>query len=143
MGPTLLRQAVDGLDAGAINRRPPGEDWSIRDVVIHLADAELVGAVRFRLVVAQDKAVLPVYDPDVWKRRLHYLWRDPEAAIALFQQTRYGTAELLHQCDAAAWQRTGIHPERGVMTLADLLELYAGHVEEHAAQIATFRVSVV
>ncbi len=141
VGPTLLRQAVTGLDAGALNRRPAGQDWSIRDVVIHLADAELVGAVRFRLVIGQDGSVLPVYDPDVWKRRLHYLWRDPEAAIALFQQIRYGTAELLHQCDAAAWQRSGVHPERGVMTLAELLEFSAGHVEEHVTQITTFRDS--
>jgi uncharacterized damage-inducible protein DinB len=141
IGPSLLRQAVAGLDAGALNRRPPGEDWSIRDVVIHLADAELVGAVRFRLVIAEEGATLPVYDQDLWKRRLHYLWRDPEAAIALFQQTRYGSAELLQQCDAGTWSRSGLHPERGAMTLAALLELYADHVDQHIAQIAAFRTA--
>jgi len=142
MGPTLVRNAVTGMDGGGINRRPPGDDWSARDVIIHLADAELVAAVRFRLVVAEEGAALPAYDPDLWKRRLHYLWRDPEGAIALFQQLRYASAELLAQCDAATWERSGIHPERGVMTLADLLELYASHAEEHAAQITAIRATL-
>jgi uncharacterized damage-inducible protein DinB len=139
VGPTLLRQAVDGLDPGTLNRRPAGEDWSIRDIVVHLADAELVGAVRFRLVLGEEQPILPVYDQERWKRRLHYLWRDPEAAISLFQQARYGTAELLQQCDRTAWERSGEHPERGRMTLGDLLALYAEHVEEHVEQIRRFR----
>lgn len=138
-GPTTIRGAIDGLDAAAFSRRPPGEDWSIRDVVMHLADAELVGAVRFRLAIAEERPTLPVYDQELWKRRLHYLFRDPEFALSLFQQTRFSTAELLQQCGAGVWQREAHHPERGVMTVADLLELYAAHPEEHAAQVVTFR----
>lgn len=138
-GPTLVRAAVDGLDAGAFSRRPPGEDWSVRDIVVHLADAELVGAVRFRLAIAEEKPVLPVYDQEAWKRRLHYLFRDAEFAMAHFQQTRYGTAELLQQLGNDAWQRAAVHPERGTVTVADLLEIYAAHPEEHAAQITAFR----
>ena len=29
-GPALLNEAIRGLDAGAINARRPGSDWSIR-----------------------------------------------------------------------------------------------------------------
>lgn len=138
-GPATIRRAIDGLDAAAFSRRPPGEDWSIRDIVVHLADAELVGAVRFRLSIAEERPQLPVYDHELWKRRLHYLFRDPEFALSSFQTTRYGTAELLQQCSADVWQREAVHPERGVMTVADLLELYALHAQEHAAQVAAFR----
>jgi hypothetical protein len=138
-GPSRVRAAVDGVDAGLLNRRPPGEDWSIRDIVIHLADAELVGAVRFRLVLAQDDPVLPTYDQEAWKRRLQYLWRDPEVALALFQSTRWSTAEILDNCGADAWRRTGIHPERGPMTVTDLLALYIDHTNDHAAQIHAAR----
>lgn len=134
-----MHQAIAGLGPGLLNRHLAGEDWSIRDVLVHLADSELVGAVRFRLVLADDEPLLPVYDQDAWKRRLHYLWRDPQAAIALFQQTRFATAEILQQCDAAAWRRSGIHPERGPVTLEELLGIYVEHVDGHISQVERLR----
>ncbi len=138
-GPTLVREAVFGLNPADLNRRPPGSDWSIRDVVLHIADGELVAAVQFRLVIAEENPALPGFDQETWKRRLHYLWRDPEFAIGLFQQVRYASGELLQECDAAAWARTGVHPGLGGMTLGTLLEYHAGHAEQHAAQIQDMR----
>lgn len=137
-GPTFVRDAAEGIDPGQLNRPGP-EGWSIRDVLIHLADAELVGAVRFRLVLAEDEPALPTYDQDLWKKRLQYLWRSPEAALSLFQQTRFATAEMLQQCSLDAWDRAGIHPQRGRLTLAGLLETYTAHVDAHIAQIAELR----
>ncbi len=137
-GPTLVTQAIAGLEPGLFSRPGP-EGWSVRDVVVHLADAELIGALRFRMVLASDNPVLPVYDPDTWKKRLHYLWRSPEASLSLFQQTRFASAELLRQCSAQDWERLGMHPERGELTLGALLATYAEHALEHVAQIGVLR----
>ena len=141
-GPSLVRQAIAGIDAGLLNRRAPGDDWSIRDVLIHLTDSEMLGAVRVRLALAEESPTLPVYEQDLWKRRLQYLWRDPELALSLFQQIRYSTAEILEQCGVEAWQRTAIHPQDGPLTVADLVQLYASHVDEHVTQIGATRSSV-
>lgn len=138
-GPAMVRAAVAGVDAGALNRRPPGDDWSIRDVLLHLADAEMVGAVRIRLALAEDSPLLPVYEQDAWKRRLQYLWRDPEVALSLFQQVRWSTAEILDHSGADAWQRRGIHPDTGPVTVAGLVEIYVEHVELHVRQIERAR----
>ena len=137
-GPTLVTRAIEGLEAGLLNR-PGREGWSVRDVVVHLADAELVGALRFRMILAGEKPALPVYDPDTWKKRLHYLWRSPEASLSLFQQTRFASAEMLRQCSASDWERVGVHPERGEVTLGELLTQYSGHAPEHVAQILVLR----
>ena len=137
-GPTFVARAIAGIEAGLLNR-PGREGWSVRDVLVHLCDAELVGALRFRMVLAEERPNLPVYEPDVWKKRLHYLWRSPEAALSLFQQMRFGTAELLAQCAMADWDRVGLHPARGEMNVGDLLQLYASHALEHAAQIEALR----
>jgi hypothetical protein len=138
-GPVLLREALAGTDPATLNRRPPGEDWSMRDVVTHLADSELVGAVRIRLLLAGDEPDLPIYDPDVWKRKLLYIFRDPEAALSGFQQTRFGTAELLRECSPDAWERAGNHPQVGTVTVADLVARGADHVDEHVAQLRAMR----
>ena len=138
-GPALLREALAGTGPATLNRRPPGEDWSMRDVVIHLADAELMAAVRIRLALAGDEPQLPIYDADIWKRKLLYIFRDPEAALSAFQQVRYGAAELLRECAPDAWERTGNHPQIGIVTVADLVLFGADHVDEHVAQLRAMR----
>ena len=138
-GPALVREALAGTGPATLNRRPPGEDWSMRDVVIHLADDELVQAVRIRFVLGGDTPDLPAWDQDLWKRKLLYVFRDPEAALSTFQQVRYSTAELLRECAPDAWERTGRHAEAGVVTVADLVVRSADHVEEHVAQLRAMR----
>ena len=138
-GPSLVREALAGTGPATLNRRPPGQDWSMRDVVIHLADSEIVQAVRIRLVLAGDEPNLPVYDQDLWKRKLLYVFRDPEAALSGFQQVRYGTAELLRECAPDAWERAGAHPELGTVTVAELVARAADHVDEHVAQLRSMR----
>ncbi len=138
-GPTLVRAALDGVDPGTLNRRVKGGDWSIRDLVMHVAENEMVQAVRFRMVIAGGETPLPVFDRGLWKRRLHYLWRDPEAAVSLYQQARYSNAELLQQCDKPSWERTGQCPELGTVTLAQLMRTAADHSDAEAARIREFR----
>lgn len=137
-GPSLVTRAAEGIDPATLSRAGV-EGWSVRDVLVHLADSELVRAVRMRLILAEDEPTLFVYDEGVWKKRLHYLWRSPEASISLFQQTRFGTAELLRQCDRQSWARVGIHPELGRLALADMLRIGVEHVDTHVAQIAALR----
>ena len=142
-GPALVREALAGTGPATLNRRPPGEDWYMREVVIHLADSELVGAVRIRLALAGDEPDLPVYDQEAWKRKLLYVFRDAEAALSAFQQVRYGTAELLRECSPEAWERTANHPQIGLVTVADLMAFGADHADEHAAQLRAMRAAAI
>src|SRR5690606_37758229 len=56
--PGALREAVAGLDAELGVPEAPGK-WSMGQVLDHLSDSELVGAFRFRMVLAQDRPELP------------------------------------------------------------------------------------
>lgn len=138
-GPSQLRQALAGLDARALNQRPPGSDWSIRDVVVHLADTEMVRGYRLRSIIADDEPVIAAFDEEAWKRRLQYLWRDIEASVVLFQQTRFSNAELLSYGGKDAWTRIGRHTTDGAVSVRDLFERGVEHVDEHVNQIAQTR----
>ena len=138
MGPTLVNEALREIDPSRLNR-PNDEGWSIRDIVVHLADTEMMRAVRFGLILADDEPTLPVLNEQQWKRKLHYLWRSPEAALSLFTQTRFAMGEMLRQCDAPAWQRGGMHPELGRLTVADLVRRGVEHVDAHVTQIGELR----
>ena len=140
--PGLLRESVRDLGAGELAQRPPGQDWSIRDVVHHLADDELMRAVRIRLAVASPGSPLPGYDEQAWQRRLQYLWRSPELALATLDQVRFGTAEILQRLDDAGWARHGLHPERGELTVAAIVQDGIDHVAEHVAQVGAIRAAL-
>jgi hypothetical protein len=138
IGPQLIRKAIVGLDPGLLNR-PDLDGWSIRDVVIHMADTELVASVRFRSMLTEDEPQLTGFDEKVWKKKLNYLFRDPDGALSLFQQARYANAELLREGARQIWARTGVHRDRGIITVADLLRIRADHDDEHVEQIAGLR----
>src|SRR5690606_37547305 len=121
--------AVRDADAGAIASRPPGHDWSVRDVLNHLADAELVRAVRIRMLLAEPGSILMPWDQGAWSRRLQYLWRTPELALAQFDVVRAGVVELLRHCDADAWERAGIGGDGNSVAVRELVERGATHVD--------------
>lgn len=113
----------------------PGE-WTARQVFVHLADSELVGAGRIRQLLAEDGPTLFFYRQDLWASNLGYASAAPEEAVALAVVVRRATARLLrHVVAEASWARKATHPVRGEMDLAALLELYIGHVEGHIAQL--------
>jgi hypothetical protein len=137
-GASMVREAVRGADAGSISR-PGAEGWSIRDILVHLSDAEMVRSTRIRMILAAEEPAIFEFDEGLWKRRLHYIWRSPEAAIALFDQLRFSSTELFRQLDAKSWERVGVWPEGERVSIAELLRRGANHAEEHAAQIEALR----
>jgi len=70
--PDSIRRFLDNLPAEmGVRPEAPGK-WSIRDVVQHRADAELVDGFRLRMILAQDRPALVGYDQDLWASRLGY-----------------------------------------------------------------------
>ena len=116
----------------------PGK-WSIRQIVAHLADGELVGAHRMRQVIAEDNPTLIAFDQDAWSRNLDYARRKPKQSLETFRRIRAENYELLKELPASAFARTGNHSENGAMTLLRLLEGYAQHAESHARQMVEIR----
>jgi hypothetical protein len=116
----------------------PGK-WTIRQLMCHLADSELVGAERFRRVIAEKDAILQGYDQEAWAANLDYHRRKFSQALETFRNIRGENYELLKSLPEEAFARTGQHSERGPVTLRDLLQTYAEHAEGHARQIKEAR----
>jgi hypothetical protein len=118
--------------------RAPGK-WSVRQIVAHLADAELAAAHRFRQMIAEDNPTLVAWDQDKWTQNLDYAKRKPKQSLETFRRIRAENYELLKDLPPAAFERTGNHTERGVITVLNLLEGMAGHAESHARQLQELR----
>src|ERR1035437_10678053 len=124
--PPSVLAGVSGVEEDFVTA--PGK-WSIRQIVAHVADAELVGAHRLRQVIAEDNPTLIAFDQDAWTRNLDYARRTPQQSIESFRRVRGENYELLKELPTTAWARTGHHSENGPMTLRRLLEGYTGHAD--------------
>jgi len=138
-GPELVAVVLTGVFGEEEDFVTEPGKWSIRQIVAHLADADLVGAHRFRQLVAEENPTLVAFDQDLWTRNLDYARRKPKQSLETFRRIRAENHELLKDLPPAAFDRAGNHTERGRVTLGELLEGYAGHAEAHARQMQQIR----
>jgi DinB family protein len=140
--PEAVRQAVAGLPARVLSAPERPGKWSMREVVQHLADAELVGAFRYRMILAHERPVLQGYDQDLWAERLGYAESDLQGALEQFGAVRGANLRLLERTSPEERARVGLHSERGEETIAHQLRMYAGHDLVHLRQLERIRMAV-
>jgi hypothetical protein len=131
-----LTAMLQGLPPEIANSRPEPGKWSIAEIVAHLADAELVAGFRFRFIVGADDGVpVPAYDQDRWAAAGNYRAVPLESSLKSFLALREMNLRFLNSLPEPAWNKFGMHSERGRERLRDLVQLTAGHDLNHLAQI--------
>ena len=121
--PQKLSELVKDVPRDRLGAPETAGKWSIREVVQHLADSELNGSLRFRMVLAQDRPPLIGYDQDLWAQRLHYSESNVDDALAEFTSLRRANIRLLERANDADRARVGIHSERGEESLGHVMKL--------------------
>ncbi len=109
--------------------------WSVREVLRHLADSEIVWGWRLRMVLAEERPPLTGYDQDAWAERLGYRHTDPGQSLEEFGALRRGHLGLLERASPGDLRRVGLHRERGEESLEHMVRLYAGHDLVHLTQV--------
>ena len=133
--PARIAALIAGRDAGHLRRSPEPGRWSVAQILAHLADAEIVGAYRFRMILAAPGTAIQAFDQDDWARALKYEAAEPQDSLALFASLRAAQLRLWRGLNDDELDRFGIHAERGQESVRHLLSLYAGHDLNHLAQI--------
>jgi len=142
LGGELLTYAAQGLSRELQIARPGPGAWSILEVVMHLADSDLVGADRMKRVIAEDNPTLLAYDQNAWASRLHYQDGSLEDAVQLFAINRRSMARLLQKLAPEDFARAGTHSEQGRQTLAQMVTKYTHHLDSHLRFIYAKRSNV-
>lgn len=142
--PGDLERLVKKVDNTLITHRPNPDEWSIADVLRHLALVEELSLTRLKLVAENEQpkaasgspSISPIY-PDP---ALHDLDQSLTIMLANFRQARQATLAYLQELKAGDWQRTGIHPTRGSMSLRALVQFLVDHDTAHLNQIIEIKV---
>jgi hypothetical protein len=140
--PGKLRKLVRGLTEAELSRRPAPGKWSIKEIVAHLADGEVVLGSRYRFAAAHDRPAIAGYDQDLFVERLGVGNATTEELLADFEMARAVNLGLLQRLPEEAFQRVGIHAERGEESIETMVLMYAGHDRIHLAQIETIRTGL-
>ena len=130
-----LVSAMDGLCEEQLVFKPAADKWSIKEVVVHLCDAELNAIERMKRVISEDNPPLLKFDPDAWALRLDYRSLDMYTYLFLFRALRASMTPILENIADDVWQRTGMHNTAGEQTLEDIVRMFVQHIDRHIQQI--------
>ena len=132
---TVVRmwRVFDRMPEEQIKLRPPSGKWSVREIMAHLADCELVFAFRLRQALAEEQPVMQPFDQEKWAAR--YANHDFASARRMFEAARSWNLLLIWETSAAERARVTSHPERGTMTFWTIVETMAGHDVNHLQQM--------
>jgi uncharacterized damage-inducible protein DinB len=138
--PGLLRAAVAGLTDRQLDTpyRPAG--WTVRQVVHHVPDSHLNAYIRMRLALTEDTPTIKPYDEARWAELRDARSAPIEVSLALLDALHVRWVSLLQELGPTECARGVRHPEHGrVMSVDELLALYAWHGEHHTAHVMALR----
>ena len=110
----------------------PGK-WTVHQVIVHVAQWELIWAARLRSALAQPGYVVqPIEQDDIMFEADAV---DGPTALATFDAVRQMNLALAASLAAATRQREVRHPTFGMIRVEDMLVTMAGHGIHHLRQL--------
>lgn len=134
VAPAKLREAVAGLSEQQLDT--PYRNWTIRQIVHHLADSHLHSIIRFKWALTEQHPTIKAYHEGDWAELQDSRIGDIQPALGLLDGLHAKWVQLLESMTDEQYGRTFHHPESGEsVSLWKALNLYAWHGQHHTAQI--------
>ena len=137
--PARFRLAVAGLSDAQLDTsyRPGG--WTVRQVVHHVADSHIHSYVRTKFALSEDQPTIKPYPEEIWAEFTDGRLEPVATSLDLIEALHARWVTLLRSLSDSTFERRLLHPDRGPMTLDDIVQLYAWHSRHHIAHITTLR----
>jgi hypothetical protein len=135
-GFSLLKAVLAEVPQEAMKFKPAPTEWSVYEIIIHIADSETNAALRARKLIVEPGGALMGYDQDAWANTLHYHDHNLEDALETIRLVRKTTYELLKRQPDEVFKNTVKHPEYDEpYTFEKWINIYSAHIPGHIEQI--------
>ena len=132
--PVELRRTVSGLSESMLDTTY--RNWTVRQIVHHLADSHANCYIRFRLALTEETPTIKPYFEGLWAELPDARSAPLEPSLQIFDGIHDRWTRLLHSMTDNQFSRTYFHPQSNeTMSLAQALSLYAWHCRHHTGQI--------
>lgn len=115
-------------------RYAPGK-WTVRQILVHMADVELVHLWRYSRALAEPGSPVFAFDHETWVTALHYDERPIEVCRNMFMGTRDQIIWYVETMPEKTFEHTVNHSENGLMPVWRILNYLAYHTDHHIEQI--------
>jgi uncharacterized damage-inducible protein DinB len=142
-GTLHLEQAVRGLSDMELDTAPTGGGWTIRQIVHHLVDGDVLWTTCIKAALGNPEGEFSLqwygtHSQDVWAQRWEYAQRAIGPSLDLLKATRSQVLELLGRVPDA-WERTiNVRLPSGdleVVSVGTIVEMQSEHVPHHMKRI--------
>ena len=117
--------------------RPGG--WTGGQVVHHMADSHANAYIRTKFALVEDNFTVKPYEENVWAEMVDAKSADVAASVLMLRGMHARWVTLLRTLTPEQFQRPLLHPERGPMTIHNLIQLYAWHGRHHAGHLQSIK----
>jgi hypothetical protein len=132
----LLKAALAEVPSEAMKFKPEPKEWSVYEIIIHIADSETNAALRARKLIVEPGGTLMGYDQDKWAVELNYHEQNFDDALEATRIARKTTYELLKRQSEEVFSHWLKHPEyEDPYTFEKWIKIYSGHIPGHIEQI--------
>jgi uncharacterized damage-inducible protein DinB len=137
--PDQMAAAVMNLSQAQLDTPYRDGGWTVRQVVHHVVDSHLNAYIRMRLAATEDAPAIKAYDENEWAKLSDSRSAPIELSVPFLAALHARWVWWLRTLDESVFARSITHPERGPMTMDDLLQLYGWHGKHHVAHITSLR----
>ncbi|HJY33709.1 MAG TPA: DinB family protein [Vicinamibacterales bacterium] len=131
--PEAIATIVRSLGAGGLSKRTAPGKWTLAEILVHLAQTEIIVQGRFRHALTTDGYVVQPFDQDL------FMAVEPatngDAALEAYVCLRRFALPLIDRLRAAELAKRFRHPDHGEISVAWLLAWWAGHERRHLGQV--------
>ena len=137
-----LESQLWGLEEDDLRWRPSDDALCLKEIAAHLRDSEEHLVRTLEAIAYEDVPCVRAFDADGLLLDCDYRESSVYESLEQFERLRHRSVSLLWQLEEDEWERSGIHPYLGPVTIAKLAREQSQHDLEHLWQARRVRAAL-
>ncbi len=130
-----MKQAIEGLSENQLKWKASPEQWSVTEVLSHLADHNIVVSFRIRELLSGSAAPLPAFKQDPWVSSVRANESSADDILEVFRALLVFNSQLFRRLTGEEWGKSGVNFKGETVTLEQAVQAFINHVQTHLRQI--------
>jgi uncharacterized damage-inducible protein DinB len=129
---------VDSIRPELYDTSLEGDRFTLKEVIAHLADLEQTWLDRITTAIEYPGKVIEGFDEAGRAIEHKYSEKDIHHELEVFDNRRRDTVDYLLRLAEDDWSNTITHPEKGEMSVLEIVQYITGHDLYHVHQVSQY-----